>query len=364
MKRGIFLLFFKRSISQRKGRTVIASISVALAVTMITAMAAITLGIGEKLGSELRAYGANIIVSPIEGDHLDAGALEKIAMIDNVIEAEGQVFGRALIKGESVEIKGLDVNRFAEGGRRLTGDLPEKRYEVLAGIDLKGLLDMDENKEILLKHNSKENVYVVKGFIESGGVDDRAIIMSVPDARELTGLHGKLSAVLVSGKPGTLKNIVEAIKGTVSAASVKTFRQVAHAEESLLNKIQLLMILVSVVVLFAAIMSVAGVMGANVLERREEIGIMMALGATRNRISLFFIAEALFIGLIGGIAGFALGYLSTQAISKGAFDSFIAIPFYIVFLSLLTGLVIPLIAAHFPVRNAMKQSPALILRGE
>ena len=364
MKKGLFLLFFKRSISQRIGRTAIASVSVALAVTVITAMAAITLGIGEKLGSELRAYGANIIVTPMEGEYLDAGALRKIAKIDNVIDAEGEVYGRALISGESVEIIGRQMNKVSKMGPRLSGSLPGNVNEVLAGIDLKDVLDLDLDRKIYLEHGYKKDVYVVKGIIETGTPDDRTIIMSVPDARQLTGLQEKLSAVLVNGRPGKLEETVEKIRSEVQGVSVKTFRQVARAEESLLNRIQLLMMLVTVAVLFAAIMSVGGTMGATVLERREEIGLMMTIGAPKNRISLFYMAESLLIGLIGGIAGFVLGYFAAQAISKGAFDSFIAIPFYTVFLSLLTGLVIPLIAAHFPVRNAMKQSPAVILRGE
>ena len=364
MKRGIFFLFFKRSISQRKGRTAIASISVAFAVMVITAMAAITLGIGEKLGSELKAYGANIIVSPMEGAHLDSGILEKIAMIDNVLDAEGRIFSRALIIGESVEVIGLDLKRYVEGGRRLSGDLPLNSHEVLGGNDLKGLPGIDENREILLEYEGKRIKYLIKGFIETGGPDDRAIIMSVSDARELMGLDEMYSAILVRGVPGSLENIVEIIKGIVTDASVKTFRQVALAQESLLNKIQLLMMLVTVVVLFAAIISVGGTMGANVLERKEEIGLMMAMGATKNRISLFYISEALVIGFLGGIIGYALGYLSAQIISQGAFDSFINIPSYILLLSLMTGLVVPLIASHFPVRNAMKESPAVILKGE
>jgi putative ABC transport system permease protein len=124
------------------------------------------------------------------------------------------------------------------------------------------------------------------------------------------------------------------------------------------------MALVTGVVLFASVISVASTMGANVFERREEIGIMMAIGATKNEISLFYAAEALLIGLIGGFAGFFLGYISTQIISKGAFESYISIPVYIVFLSVIAGLVISLLASHFPVRDALKYSPAEILRGE
>ena len=206
--------------------------------------------------------------------------------------------------------------------------------------------------------------FEVTGFIERGGPEDNAFLISIDDAWALTGLDNKLSAVLVRGRPGKLDNVVKEIRDVVPGASVKTFRQVAFAEESLLNKIQLLMALVTAVVLFASVISVASTMGANVFERREEIGIMMAIGARKNEISLFYAAEAVLIGLIGGFAGFFLGYISTQIISKGAFDSYIYMPFYVVFLSIIMGLVISLLASHFPVRDALKYSPAEILRGE
>jgi ABC-type antimicrobial peptide transport system permease subunit len=64
------------------------------------------------------------------------------------------------------------------------------------------------------------------------------------------------------------------------------------------------------------------------------------------------------------VSGFLLGYLAAQAVSKGAFHSFISIKFYLPFLSLIIGLAIAVLAAYFPVRNAMKYDPAVILRGE
>jgi putative ABC transport system permease protein len=145
---------------------------------------------------------------------------------------------------------------------------------------------------------------------------------------------------------------------------VKTLRQVAVAEASLLGKMQLLMILVTVVVFFAASVSIMSTMGANVLERREEIGLMKAIGATRNNIKIFYIAEALLIGCAGGAAGFLLGYLFTQAVSWGAFNSFITFPLYLSLLSIGAGLIISLVASHFPVSDALKYNPAVILREE
>jgi putative ABC transport system permease protein len=372
MKRRWILLFLRKSISQRKGRTVIASISITLAVAVITAMAGITIGINEKLGSELKAYGANIIVSSAESNYLDHDVADKILKIDNVTDAKGQVLGNVYIGDQSIEVIGLDINSLKESGWRLTGKWPEGKSVMLAGINLKKALDIDAGKKVLLSsppergdiNKSRKIEFAVTGFIERGGPEDNAFLLSIADAWELTGLDNKLSTVLVRGRPGKLDNVVKEIRDVVPVASVKTFRQVAFAEESLLNKIQLLMALVTVVVLFASVISVASTMGANVFERREEIGIMMAIGARKNEISLFYAAEAVLIGLIGGSAGFVLGYISTQIISKGAFESYISMPFYVVLLSAAAGLIISLLASHFPVRDALKYSPAEILRGE
>ena len=364
MKKNMFFLLLKRSVSQRIGRTVLASLSVALAVTIITAMAAVTLGIGEKLGSELSAYGANIMVSPSEEVLLDENMLNRIIAVENVSEAEGKIFARGMIGRHSIEVVGLETSRVVERGARLSGELPVKKKEVLAGIDLKRALGLEPGRKIFLDHGERAVEYVVKGIVETGTDDDRAIMMSVQDAHELTGMAGEYSVLLIRGEPGTLDGLVKKMEEIAAGASVKTLRQVASAEESLLKKVQLLMLLVSIVVLFAAVTSVGGTMGATVLERRQEIGIMMAIGATRNKVSLFYMAETLLIGIAGGTTGFLLGYFCAQIISMRAFDSYISVPLYISLLSMFAGLAIPLASAHFPVRNAMKPNPAEILREE
>ena len=206
--------------------------------------------------------------------------------------------------------------------------------------------------------------FTITGFIERGGAEDNTFILSIADAWKLTGLDSKLSAILVRGHPGKLENVVNGIKYALPLTNVKTFRQIAIAEESLLGKIQLLMALVTIAVLFASVISIGSTMGANVIERREEIGLMMAIGATKNQISMIYSAEAVLIGILGGVAGFVLAYISAQIISKGAFGSYISMPFYTFFLSVITGLALSMLASHFPVRDALKCSPAEILRGE
>jgi putative ABC transport system permease protein len=359
-----FLYFFRKSVSQRKGRVVIASVSVMLAVAIVTGMLAIASGIKEKLGSELKAYGANIIVSHLKGDSLDYNVLGTILNIDHVEDATGQVFGSVIIRNHTIEVIGLDVKRLRDSGWRLIGNWPIKENEILAGINLKDALKLEKGMLLSLENRGMKKEVVVSGFIEKGGPEDSAFIMSIEEAWGVTGISKKLNAILVSGTSGELENLVQNISKAVPSAVVKTSRQVAFAEESILAKIQLLMALVTIVVLFATAISVSSTMGANVLERREEIGLMKAIGATRRNISSFYIAEAVLIGIIGGVSGFLLGFIFAQAVSKGAFDSFIRVALYLPFLSLMIGMSVSVFAGYFPVRDAMKYNPAVILRGE
>jgi putative ABC transport system permease protein len=364
MKKHGFRFFFIRSVSQRMGRFATASVSVMLAVAVITGVAGLTLGIKDKLGSELSSYGANIIVSPEPGKYISDDEYDAISGTDNVDYAEGQVYGRADISGESVEVIGLDLQRLKARGWRLYDRLPEKSGEILAGNNLKDLLRLEQGKAVSLQGYNKRETFIISGFIEKGGAEDSSFIMSVEDARGLLGRDGAYSAVLVRGKAGKLEEITADINRGLPSVHAKSIRQVAVAEESLLDKMQMLMLLVGLVVLFAAFISVAGTVGANVIERREEIGLMKALGATRNNIRSFYVTESALIGIVGGIDGFILGYLFAQAVSWKAFGSFISIPLYIILLSVFAGLAISLFASHFPVNDALKYNPAVILREE
>ncbi len=372
MNKRWFLFFLMKSLSLRKGHVVIASVCVTLAVAAASAMIAVTAGVRGKLGEELKAYGANLIVTPAGGGYLDKRLVDELRSLPDVEDASGQILGRSFFGQTAIEIIGLDRDKLRERGWRLTGLWPRGNGEALAGINLKNGLNLEIGKTLHLESSGKEeasarrpgNAYTVTGFIERGGPEDDAVVLSLPDAGELLKAEDGLSAVLVRGTPGKLDQIERAIRDREPGVSARTIRNIALPEESLLSKIQLLMALVTGVVLFAAWVSIAATMGANVFERRAEIGLMMALGATGKEVARFYRAEAALIGLGGGLAGLLLGVLSAEAITNGAFHSLVPVPLYLPLLAPAAGLVMTLSASTIPLNNALACKPALILRGE
>jgi lipoprotein-releasing system permease protein len=122
-----------------------------------------------------------------------------------------------------------------------------------------------------------------------------------------------------------------------------------------------------------AFFGVASIMNLLVVEKTKEIGMLMAIGATRSNIRNIFLVESSLLGLIGAISGSFLGIVGVLALGKVPFEiaaggrdittlPLILNPWDILLLtSLAVGLSV--VAAVYPARNAAKLDPVLALRG-
>ncbi len=342
------------ALRQRRGRVAVAVLSVAIASAVVVSAVGLSAGIRRLLGGELKAYGANMIVSK-KGGHIDAAMLDALKGIAGIEGLSPQLYSPVSLNGLQVEMIGMSGAQ----GLKVSGAFPVEG-EVLIGADLRAGLGLKTGDTVKIRGA----VMTVSGFIETGGPEDKAVILPLPSAQRLTGLEGKVSAVLIRGRPGMLDETAKAIADAMPDADVKTMRQVAGAEESFLRKIELLLALVTVVVVGASAISVSSTMSATVLERLREIGLMKALGGTKKGIGRFYLMEAVIIGAGGGILGFLTGFVSAQAVSKGAFGSYISMPVYLVPVSIVTGLIIAMSASALPLRAALIEKPSVVLRGE
>lgn len=137
------------------------------------------------------------------------------------------------------------------------------------------------------------------------------------------------------------------------------------------QNIQLILLVMGIIVMFASAISIANTMVMSIYERTKEIGIMKVLGCMVTDIRKLFLFEAATIGLFGGMIGILLGYIASILINKygapvfstlmsGNFTGdmsqtkFSIIPIYLPFISLGISVGVGLVSGYFPARRATK----------
>ena len=106
---------------------------------------------------------------------------------------------------------------------------------------------------------------------------------------------------------------------------------------------------------------IANVMVISVLERRSEIGLRRALGATRRHIAEQFLAEALLLSILGGLAGTVIGGIATALYALIQHWS-VQIPAQALYGGVGAALIIGAIAGLYPSTRAARLPPSEALR--
>ena len=169
---------------------------------------------------------------------------------------------------------------------------------------------------------------------------------------------------------------VEGLRQRVQALGfqTQTFGDQFRNFEDLLGKLRVALLGLAIVALLLACLGIANTMYTAVLERTKEIGVMKALGSRSRDVMLLFLAEALGIGLAGGLVGalVAVGLSRlgneavdrlTQTITSTGFDVFrIDVPVVLIAVALAAAL--SMVSGLLPALRGARQDPARALRYE
>ena len=211
----------------------------------------------------------------------------------------------------------------------------------------------------------------VSGIVDTGGSEDDILYVPLGQLETLTGNAGAGYDVVefsVDTTSVTAADVADAVNRAADAAGqgvrAEPVSKITSGDTRIITMLDTLFWVVAVVVLGLTLVGVSTTMTVIVSERRNEIGLRKALGASSKSIAVEFYTEAACLGLIGGLIGTAIGYALARAVGIGVFEQPIGFSWWLALLSVLLSALVAVIASAGPVQGATRIDPALVLREE
>ena len=379
-KRRMFFRMITASLMRRRSRMIVALLAIAIGATILSGLVTIYYDVPRQMGAEFRNYGANMIFAPSEEGFTDAELAEGIACI----VAGGDLVGATPYRYETVRIHEqplMAAGTEFENAKKTSpywlvdGDWPSGEYEIMIGNNIAESLQLKLGETVSVRYEkesedseefSNELDFTVAGILRTGGSEEDYVYLSLSDMEQLTNEKGTLdlAELSVSGGSDKLNEYADKINSGSYGYDARLVKRVTASETTVLSKLQALVLLVTVIVLALTMICVATTMTAVVTERRREIGLRKAIGASDAGIIKEFMAEGMLLGAIGGILGSFVGFLFAQAVSVNVFSSSISFRPLLVPVTIIVSIAVTAIACLFPIRSATAVDPALVLKGE
>jgi len=211
------------------------------------------------------------------------------------------------------------------------------------------------------------NVIGVLAPVELASELDSSAFVGVPIAEQLFEYEGSPSTIYVRSDTEYIEDVRAVLGRTANpedASEVEVTRpsDVLEARAAAATAFTELFLGLGAVALIVGGVGIANVMLMSVLERRSEIGLRRALGATRRHIAMQFVSEALALAFVGGILGVLLG--AGLAVAYALSQQWTPIiPIVAVVGGIIAALAIGAIAGFYPAMRAARLSPTDALRG-
>ncbi|MBQ6527748.1 MAG: FtsX-like permease family protein [Clostridia bacterium] len=207
--------------------------------------------------------------------------------------------------------------------------------------------------------------FTVTGILTTGGEEEGYVFISLEDMQTMTG-EDRLDVAELSVSAGAdqLNAYMEEIGNSSGDVQARLVKRVTRSETAVLGKLQALVFLVTAVVLLLTMICVSTTMMAVVSERRREIGLRKALGASDGSIRAEFLGEGMFLGLLGGVMGAILGFVFAQVVSVNVFGSSITFQPLLLPAAVIMSMAVAAVSCLAPIKRAVAIDPALVLKGE
>jgi putative ABC transport system permease protein len=234
-------------------------------------------------------------------------------------------------------------------------------------LKIVGVADLDPES---MRGPGRARVFLPLGLAES------LHVMQPTDLREIS--RATTDQPLYSSVSVRVKNPsqVQKVEDAIKKMGFNTF-SILDASRSIQQFFKVLDVFLGIfgsLALAVAFIGIVNTLVMAILERRREIGIMKAIGASDGDIKKLFFAEAGAMGILGGIVGVALGWAIGQVINVGTNvylksqsfppEHFWSVPWWLVAFALLFSFLVSLAAGLYPAGRAARLDPVQALRYE
>ena len=274
----------------------------------------------------------------------------------------------------------LDEQTAADENVCMVGEVLAQKEGLTAGDTL----------EVTGKYGTKE--LTVVGVYNSGGDEDEQLFTPLGVVQDLSDTDGCLTSIEVSALttpdndlarkaarngPSSLSiadyetwyctayasSICYQIQEVITDSVATPVRQVAESEGAIMEKTQLLMVLITILSLIGSALGITNLVTANVMERSQEIGLLKAIGATDGRISALMLTQIMLTGVIGGLIGYFAGFGFAQIIGQTVFGSAIEMKPMVIPIVAVLVIVVVLVGSIPAIRMLLRLRPAEVLHG-
>ena len=427
---GMFFRMLLSAVFRRRSRAVMAVVASLVGAATLSCLAMICIAVPQQMNQEMRAYGANLIVTPLADSENGKSGIDD-AMVEHttqmvsakgsekhatyryenvrvnaapyvmagvnpaqvrnlnhhwVVDGSWPSAGKVLVGRDVADAMGLKVGGSITIGYRASDNAASSGQASQSGTDgtdgtaqpgTDGTSDGQTSsgstgaQQTQNGHVSSDIMdtsgteFRVAGIVDTGGSEDSIIYALAGDVDKLTGSTRGVDVIEYSSGASDLTALVNSINDMTSMhVKAQQVTKITASDTRVITMLQTLFWIVSLVVLVFTLVGVGTTISSIVSQRRNEIGLRKALGASSHAIGVEFYVESAVYGLLGGLPGTATGYGMARWLCATVFERSIGFNWWLAVVSVVFSALVAVVASIPPVHRATRIDPAVVLREE